>query len=288
MPATAAHPAPTARHATAAAGAPLVPLPRTDTLRLVPPIPPIAPAVQSPAGLAVVESAALSDTGRVRTVNQDAHLSGTQVHAVADGVGGAAGGSIASAVVVEGLAGLDDGRPSCEALATRIELADQTIRDLAAAAPRLQRMATTVTAAAVLPGGTDLAVAHVGDSRLYRMRRGSLERLTEDHTLGAELARLDRGETDGRAARSLSHVLTRAVGLAERAKPDVCTHTLQDGDVFLLCSDGLTAHLGDDELERSLGGHEPLSAVARRLVATANARGGDDNITVALFRMGAG
>jgi protein phosphatase len=236
----------------------------------------------------VVESAALSDTGRVRTVNQDAHLGGTRVFAVADGVGGAAGGSIASAVVVEGLAGLDDGRPSCDALAARIELADQTIRDLAAAAPRLHRMATTVTAAAVLPGGTDLAVAHVGDSRLYRLRRGRLQRLTEDHTLGAELDRMDRGQTDGRAARSLSHVLTRAVGLAERATPDVSIHALRDGDVFLLCSDGLTAHVDDHELERSLGGREPLIAAARRLVATANARGGSDNITVALFRVGAG
>ena len=222
MPATAVHPVPTAAPGPCHSRRPVVPLPRTDTLRLVPPVAATEPAAVPATGLAVVESAALSDTGRVRT-RQPGRPSerrararrrrrrrgrGRWQHRLGGRRGGAGRPRRRTAVLRR--AGHPDRarRPDRSAISPPPPPACAGWRRPSPPQPCCR-------------AARELAVAHVGDSRLYRMRRGSLERLTEDHTLGAELDRLDRGETDGRAARSLSHVLTRAVGLAERATPDV-------------------------------------------------------------------
>jgi len=137
---------------------------------------------------------------------------------------------------------------------------------------------------ALLVAGGRAAVAHVGDSRVYRVRAGRIRQLTDDHSLVGELQR--RGEISAAAAREHPHrhVLTRALGVRIEVEPDLGELTLESGDVFVLCSDGLTLHVHDEEIEKAVAGEPDLDGSCRRLVALANARGGEDNVTVLLVR----
>jgi PPM family protein phosphatase len=238
-----------------------------------------------------LSSFAGTDVGRARSGNEDSYFCGRTVFAVADGLGGHQGGEVASAAAVEPLAALDgrefaDPAEAAEALTAAIREANAAILDQAASDPGLWGMGTTVTAAA-LAGERHLQLAHVGDSRAYLLRDGSLEQLTTDHTVVAELVRRGRLTPAQAAIHPERSILTRAVGLDPRVPVDTPDPLeLQDGDQVLLCSDGLTEPVDDDQIAQLLSAEPDGNAACQALIDAANAAGGPDNITVVLLRAG--
>ncbi len=235
-----------------------------------------------------LRAAARTDVGRRRRTNEDRFGSDPSLglFLVADGMGGHTAGQVASKIAIDAMQGAlrteTGGASLIERLRSAVALANETIFRAAVAQPELAGMGTTLVA--LLVQGGRAAVAHVGDSRVYRVRGGRIRQLTDDHSLVGELQR--RGEISADAAREHPHrhVLTRALGVRTVAEPDFGELTLEAGDVFLLCSDGLTHQVRDDELAKAVTGEPDLDAVCDRLVALANSRGGDDNITVLLVR----
>ena len=238
-----------------------------------------------------LSSFAGTDVGRARSGNEDSYFCGRTILAVADGLGGHQGGEVASAAAVEPLAALDgrefaDPAEAAEALTAAIREANAAILDQAAGDPGLWGMGTTVTAAA-LAGERHLQLAHVGDSRAYLLRDGSLEQLTTDHTVVAELVRRGRLTPAQAAIHPERSILTRAVGLDPRIPVDTPDPLeLQDGDQVLLCSDGLTEPVDDDQIAQLLSAEPDGNAACQALIDAANAAGGPDNITVVLLRVG--
>jgi serine/threonine protein phosphatase PrpC len=238
-----------------------------------------------------LSSFAGTDVGLARSGNEDSHLRGRTVFAVADGLGGHQGGEVASAMAVEPLAALDgrafaDAAEAAEALAAAVREANRAIIDRAGADPALRGMGTTVTAAA-LAGGRLLQLAHVGDSRAYLLRGGGpLRQLTDDHTAVAEAVGrglLTRAQAAIHAQRG---VLTRAVGLDPGLRVDTpAPLELEGGDQVLLCSDGLTGVVGDDRIAEVLAGQADGDGACRALIAAANDAGGPDNVTIVLLRV---
>jgi serine/threonine protein phosphatase PrpC len=238
-----------------------------------------------------LSSFAGTDVGRARSGNEDSYLCGRTVFAVADGLGGHQGGEVASAAAVEPLAALD-GRElaepgqAAEALAAAIREANSAIIDRAAGDPDLWGMGTTVTAAA-LAGDRHLQLAHVGDSRAYLLRDGTLDQLTTDHTVVGELVRRGRLTPEQAAIHPERSILTRAVGLDPRLLVDTPDPLeLRDGDQVLLCSDGLTEAVDDDRIAELLAAEADGNAACQALIDAANTAGGPDNITVVLLRAG--
>ena len=238
-----------------------------------------------------LSSFAVTDVGRTRAGNEDSYFCGRTVFAVADGLGGHQGGEVASAAAVEPLAALD-GREfaepgeAAEALAAAIREGNAAILERAAGDPGLWGMGTTVTAAA-LAGERHLQLAHVGDSRAYLLRDGSLEQLTTDHTVVGELVRRGRLTPEQAAIHPERSILTRAVGLDPRVPVDTPDPVeLRDGDQVLLCSDGLTEAVDDDRITELLSAGADGEAACRSLIDASNAAGGPDNITVVLLRAG--
>jgi PPM family protein phosphatase len=235
-----------------------------------------------------LSSFAGSDVGLARSGNEDSYLCGRTVFAVADGLGGHQGGEVASAAAMEPLAALDgrdlaEPREAAVALAGAIRDANSAILDRAAGDPALWGMGTTVTAAA-LAGERFLQLAHVGDSRAYLLRAGTLEQLTSDHTVVAELVRRGRLTPEQAAVHPERSILTRAVGLDPGILVDIPDPLeLQPGDQVLLCSDGLTEAVPDDRIAELLAGDGIDTCKA--LIDAANAAGGPDNITVVLVRV---
>jgi serine/threonine protein phosphatase PrpC len=238
-----------------------------------------------------LSSFAGTDVGRARSGNEDSYFCGRTVFAVADGLGGHQGGEVASAAAVEPLAALDgrelaDPDEAAEALAAAIREGNAAILDRAAGDPGLWGMGTTVTAAA-RAGGHHLQLAHVGDSRAYLLRDGSLAQLTTDHTVVAELVRRGRLTPEQAAIHPERSILTRAVGLDPRVPVDTPDPLeLHDGDQVLLCSDGLTEAVHDEQIAELLARTHDGDAACRSLIDAANAAGGPDNITVVLLRAG--
>jgi serine/threonine protein phosphatase PrpC len=235
--------------------------------------------------LTLVEVAHLSDTGRVRHHNEDRSLAGAAVIAVADGMGGAKAGEVAAQMAVEAVAELDPPVTAAD-VRTAIERANAAIRQMARDDPSKSGMGTTLTAAMLGDGRLD--VVHVGDSRAYLWRDGALRQLTDDHSVVAELVR--RGSISPEDAESHPHrnVITRALGAEPEVVADTFSEALRDGDVVLLCSDGLSSYVAEAEIADALGGGGRLDDVAQALVERANAAGGTDNVTVVLARVGAG
>ena len=238
-----------------------------------------------------LSSFAGTDVGRARTGNEDSYFCGRTVFAVADGLGGHQGGEVASAAAVEPLAALD-GREfaepgeAAEALVAAIREGNSAILDRAAGDPGLWGMGTTVTAAAVA-GGRLVQLAHVGDSRAYLLRDGSLEQLTTDHTVVGELVRRGRLTPAQAAVHPERSILTRAVGLDPRIPVDTPDPVeLQAGDQVLLCSDGLTEAVEEDRIAELLSASGDGNAACQALIDAANTAGGPDNITVVLLRAG--
>ncbi|HXQ57206.1 MAG TPA: Stp1/IreP family PP2C-type Ser/Thr phosphatase [Actinomycetes bacterium] len=238
-----------------------------------------------------LSSFAGTDVGRARSGNEDSYFCGRTVFAVADGLGGHQGGEVASAAAVEPLAALDgrefaDPAEAADELTAAIREANAAILDRAGGDPGLWGMGTTVTAAA-LAGERHLQLAHVGDSRAYLLRDGSLEQLTTDHTVVAELVRRGRLTPAQAAIHPERSILTRAVGLDPRIPVDTPDPLeLQDGDQVLLCSDGLTEPVDDDQIAQLLSAEPDGNAACQALIDAANAAGGPDNITVVLLRVG--
>jgi protein phosphatase len=226
-----------------------------------------------------------SDTGRARRENEDSFFARSPMFAVADGMGGAQAGEVASQVAVEVLQqGLPEHDGSVEQrLRELVEEANARINTLSRTDDQRAGMGTTLTLAYV--GEHELSVAHVGDSRLYRLREGMFERLTDDHTLVEELVRqgkLTPQEADHHPQRS---IITRALGPEAAVEADSHTWPARDGDIYLICSDGLTSMISERQVGELLAGASSLSDAGRKLIDAANAAGGRDNITVILFRL---
>lgn len=236
--------------------------------------------------LRVSDYASVTDTGRQRRANEDALFARAPVFVVADGMGGAQAGEVASSTAIEAFGrGLPDIGPE-QALTEVIQKANSRIHQMSRADVHRAGMGTTVTAAHV--GEHEVAVAHVGDSRAYRWRAGALERLTEDHSLVEELRRQGKLTAEEAEEHPQRSIITRALGPEPEVLVDTASWRAQAGDLYLLCSDGLTSMISEADVAGVLAeaGEEPeLEPLARRLVAAANDAGGRDNITVVLFRV---
>lgn len=237
-------------------------------------------------------TAGRSDVGRVRATNEDAFavLDGEGIFLVADGMGGHAAGEVASRMAVEEIvAALRAAEPAERRgalLEEAIQRANARILAEADRNPRHWGMGTTVTVLCVDAESGRYTIGHAGDSRAYRFRENRLQRLTRDHTwvqLQVEAGRLSPREA---RAHPYSSVLMQALGTHDPLQPDLLEGCAQAGDLYLLCSDGLTATMDDDDLERMLrrGADTTPGALAEALVQEANERGAPDNVTVIVVR----
>ncbi|HEY4280263.1 MAG TPA: Stp1/IreP family PP2C-type Ser/Thr phosphatase [Conexibacter sp.] len=234
--------------------------------------------------LRVAEHFEKSDTGRARRANEDNFFARAPLFVVADGMGGAQAGEVASRLAAETFAtGLPEGGTTEERLATRVLEANNRIHTLSREDRDRAGMGTTLTAAYL--DGEELSVAHVGDSRAYLWRDGELTRLTRDHSLVDELVRRGKLTEEEAADHPQRSIITRALGPEPEVEVDTRTYRAQDGDVLLLCSDGLTSMITEQLIAGILRAAEGLEAAGRELVDAANAAGGRDNITVVLFRL---
>ena len=237
--------------------------------------------------LRIIEQAGRTDVGRQRSANEDSLVVDPPLFAVADGMGGAKAGEVASAVAVEAVEGAtESGEPAEAQLASIVRQANRRIYDLAVADESRRGMGTTLTLAKV--HGDEVSLAHVGDSRAYRLRDGELEQLTRDHSLVAELERSGQITPEAAEHHPQRSIITRALGPEPDVEVDTYTLAGREGDVFLICSDGLTSMISDDEVGSILRSAGSLDEAADELVRAANQSGGKDNITVILFRLGEG
>lgn len=237
--------------------------------------------------LRIVEQAGRTDVGRQRSANEDSLFVQAPLFAVADGMGGAKAGEVASAVAVQAVQGArESGEPAEAQLAGIVRDANRRIYDLAVADESRRGMGTTLTLAKV--HGDEVSLAHVGDSRAYRLRDGELGQLTRDHSLVAELERSGQITAEAAEHHPQRSIITRALGPEPDVEVDTYTLAGRDGDLFLICSDGLTSMISDDEVGSILRSAGSLDEAADTLVRAANQSGGKDNITVILFRLGEG
>jgi serine/threonine protein phosphatase PrpC len=248
--------------------------------------------------------AGTSDVGRKRTHNEDAYLllSEESLFCVADGMGGHASGEVAARIAVEEMAEffrmtgrddeatwpykLDPARAYDEnRLLTGVKLANLRIFERAATDPRLRGMGTTLVAASFPKGGRAALVGHVGDSRAYLWRRGALRQLTEDHSLLNDYRKTRALTPEEIEAFPHKNVIVRALGMKDQVDVDLARLELEDGDVLLLCSDGLSGMVPDaraaEVLRANVG---DLRLAAQVLVDEANAAGGIDNVTCVLVQ----
>jgi PPM family protein phosphatase len=237
-----------------------------------------------------VRSAGKSDTGLVRENNEDALLIDEKngIFLLADGMGGGPGGEVASELAIHAAhellwrllpdqaAGTDIDLILADALAA----AHSAVAKRALADPQLQGMGTTLEIVVVRE--CEAAWCHVGDSRIYLFRGGSLEQLTFDDNYAGYLAK-SRNIPPDRIAPAYRHILTQAVGVSESLVPEISAITMEPGDLLLICSDGLNAALEDAEIEALLRELEEPAAMADALVAAANDRGGVDNVSVIII-----
>jgi protein phosphatase len=235
--------------------------------------------------LRVDDQAFRTDTGRQRNANEDSFFVRAPVFVVADGMGGAQAGEVASKAAAEAFdRDLPEAAPE-QVLRETIEAANRAIHEHARADPSLTGMGTTITAAIVNAAAEEVAIGHVGDSRAYRLRGGKLERLTRDHSLVEEMRRkgqLTEAQAEDHPQRS---IITRALGPEPEVDVDVQTVPVAPGDVFLICSDGLTTMLDDERIARLLASATSMATAVRALVDEANRAGGRDNITALAFRL---
>jgi PPM family protein phosphatase len=230
--------------------------------------------------------AVVSDTGRRRRRNEDAFVCAPPLFAVADGMGGAQAGEVASglaAAVLEEGAGEERGE---ERVASLIQEANRRVFQRSNEDAATSGMGTTMTVALVDSAGGTIAFGHVGDSRAYRVREGRLEQLTDDHSLVGELVRSGKLSPEEAETHPQRSVITRALGTEPDVDVDTFTVEARPDDLYLLCSDGLTDMISADEIHSVLAESDDLDLAARALIEAANARGGEDNITVVLFQIG--
>jgi len=235
---------------------------------------------------ALGRAAAITDPGRRRRQNEDAYVREPPLFAVADGMGGAQAGEIASRLAAAAVRQSGDGGAAegQERVVSLIREANRRVYERANEDEAVSGMGTTMTVALVDDGA--VWIGHVGDSRAYLIRDGALEQLTEDHSLVAELVRSGKLSPEEAEIHPQRSVITRALGTEPDVDVDAFPVRTQPGDLFMLCSDGLTSMVADDSIleivERT---REDLDRSARALVDEANRGGGEDNITVVLFEL---
>jgi PPM family protein phosphatase len=226
-----------------------------------------------------------TDPGRKRRQNEDAFVVRPPLFAIADGMGGARAGEIASALAAGALNESDTQSGGEGRVIALVQEANRRVHERASSDPATSGMGTTMTVALVEPNG-DITFGHVGDSRAYVLRGDTLEQLTDDHSLVAELVR--RGELSASDAEihPQRSVITRALGTDPDVDVDTFTVHPEAGDVYLLCSDGLSDMVAGDAIEEMIRANRgDLDATAKALVRAANRGGGDDNITAVLFEI---
>ncbi|ABK76682.1 serine/threonine protein phosphatase [Cenarchaeum symbiosum A] len=237
----------------------------------------------------------LTDRGRVKDANEDS-IKAIDIYPeagcgpfkfliVADGMGGHATGDVASRMAVDSIfhavqSRLSKGTPPASALKESIQEANQKLLEYAGRNPESAGMGTTAVCALVKD--RDVHVANIGDSRAYVINNEGIRQVTRDHSYVQEL--VDKGSITEEEARShpAKNVITKAIGIAAVAEPDMITLTMDDGESLLLCCDGVIAHLEDDEIREFMRGSGPQEA-CKRIVDTANKRGGTDNISLIAF-----
>jgi serine/threonine protein phosphatase PrpC len=247
------------------------------------------------------EVAGRTDTGCIRSNNEDSFGFDAEVgiFVVCDGMGGAAAGEVASQIAVDcvlshfsqvsafaspsgtggGLVGCSD---HCHELARAIRVAHRTISECARDNPQRAGMGTTIVAA--LFHNRNVSIAHVGDSRIYLIRNGAIQRLTADHSLVMERVRLGFITEDESESSTLQNIITRALGTEKAAEPDLADVSILPHDVLLLCTDGLTRHLRDSQLSKLIGNAPSIAVACNALIEGAKGQGGSDNITCVLVK----
>jgi serine/threonine protein phosphatase PrpC len=246
---------------------------------------------------------AQSDVGLVRSNNEDNYLVAPDLNllVLSDGMGAMASGEIASRLTVETIHAhcrdassnpflpligkrMQEVSEASNRLASAVQLANRAVYGKACENPSQQKMGATVVAVHYIGGR--LSVAHVGDSRAYRLRGDYLEQLTRDHSFIAELRQQQPGKYADNAG-NMQHLLTRAVGIEPEVEVEVSDELILESDIFLLCSDGLTHEVSDEEISWVLRDAENAQVAAEQLIALANESGGHDNITAIVIRQAA-
>ena len=235
-------------------------------------------------------AAAVTDRGRKRPSNEDAFGFSVEagIYVVCDGMGGAAAGEIASTLAVDEFLRLlthrnpDNTTPLADAAQSAICAANEAIFSRAQRNHRLSGMGTTLVALAT--SDHHVWVLNIGDSRCYRLRKSHLEQVTSDHSLVEEQVRMGRMTPREALHSPLKNVITRALGTQSQVTPDVFELEAEPGDLFMLCSDGLTRELSDSAIQTLLNEEISLETLAARLVEAAKKAGGHDNITCLLVR----
>ena len=222
--------------------------------------------------------------GLVRSSNQDSLLVDQGVYGVADGMGGHKGGETASRVAVQVIKNALRGKkPNIRALEVGAEAANRRVFDMARHDSSLNGMGTTLTF--LWEAETEVLFCHVGDSRAYLLRGGKLKQISDDHSLVAELLRNNMISPEAARTHPYRNVITRAVGVDPVVQADVFAHDKQEGDLWLICSDGLTNMVPDETIESVLKDAENEESAADELLALALEKGGTDNITFVLCRI---
>ena len=235
-----------------------------------------------------------TDTGIVRSNNEDSFIVDEKrgLLVVADGMGGHAAGEVASKLAISIISGhlLDPNKffgeynksysPSTNNLNSALRLANLAVFEAAEGSPQLHGMGTTV--AAVVICGNRLSIAHIGDSRVYLVRSGNIEQLTDDHSVVNEQVKRDLITREEAASSTTKNYLTKAMGISAEMEADLSEMTLLAGDILLLCTDGLSTMITDEiMMEIILSAKEP-AAICDLLIKTANTNGGKDNITAVI------
>ena len=238
----------------------------------------------------IIRASAATDVGLRRKHNEDRYALAPDhgFYLVADGMGGHTAGQVASQLASEAalraIQALDGASATlAEKLRYAMAAANREVFETAREKPEYAGMGTTVVA--VLCDGSRAALAHVGDSRAYLVRGGRIRQLTDDHSIVGELLRRNEISEDAAREHPHRHVLTRALGVRDSVEPDLAEITPEQGDVFVLCSDGLTNHVEDHEIAKAVREMSELQETCDALVDLANHRGGEDNTTVLLAQV---
>lgn len=229
-----------------------------------------------------------TDIGRVRKQNEDAAWFDEKhaVFAVADGMGGHLAGEVASSMAIEAVQKMIRTHDRADTIVLRdtVRAAHEAIAAHAKAHPECAGMGTTLSI--LWRGGSYCYIAHVGDSRIYRMRAGELEQITQDHSLVEEMVRARLITREQAKTHPRRNVITRALGTQGDNMPDVLAADVKAGDLWLLCTDGLTGMVSDGEIACTLRSHDRLDDMADSLLSQALRAGGKDNVTLVLWRSG--
>jgi PPM family protein phosphatase len=237
----------------------------------------------------MLRAAASTDVGLRRRINEDRYglAPDLGLYLVADGMGGHTAGQVASELAadaaLQAIRALEGASASlAEKLRYAVASANRAIYTTARQRPELAGMGTTLVC--LLAGEGRAALAHVGDSRAYLVRAERIRQLTDDHSIVGELLRRNEISEDAAREHPHRHVLTRALGVRKAVEPDLAELTPQPGDIFVLCSDGLTNHVEDHEIAKTVTQEHDMQEACERLIDLANGRGGEDNTTIIAVR----